>query len=178
MLELVEIASQPLPNQTLVPDGCQARFVARIMPGESDRAFLERITRSLDGLAGISVALDRLRQPCYTGAMLETVDFLPGWRCAEDDPWRQQVLDALAAAGLPADCYAAPCGTNASESAGRRGITSFVYGPGSLAEAHISDEWVDIDELLAAQAGFSAIAHVIMCRAQPGYDDALLKSCE
>jgi putative selenium metabolism hydrolase len=158
VLELVEIESQPLPNQTLVPGGCQARFVARTMPGESADAFLGRIACGLDDLPGVSFALDTLRQPCYTGALLETLDFLPGWRCPEVDPWRQALLAALAAAGLPAAVYAAPCGTNASESAGRRGIPSFIYGPGTLAEAHIADEWVDIDDLLAAQAGFAAIA--------------------
>lgn len=158
VLELVEIASQPLPNQTLVPDGCQTRFVARTMPGESAEAFLARIAAGLHVLPDIALALDRLRQPCYTGAILETVDFLPGWRCPPDDGWRQSLLGALETAGLSAAVYAAPCGTNASESAGRRGIPSFIYGPGSLAEAHIADEWVALDEILAAQAGFSAIA--------------------
>lgn len=165
VLELVEIESQPLPNQTLVPAGCQARFVARTMPGEDADAFLGRVAGSLDNLPGVTFALDALREPCYTGAWLETVDFLPGWRCREEDPWRQALLAALAAAGLPAAVYAAPCGTNASESAGRRGIASFIYGPGSLAEAHIADEWVAIDELLAAQAGFSAIARATLRRA-------------
>jgi putative selenium metabolism hydrolase len=162
VLELVEIESQPLPNQTLVPAGCQARFVARTMPGEDAGALLSRIERGLTGLPGISFALDALRQPCYTGALLETVDFLPGWRCPEDDPWRQALLAALATAGLLAAIYAAPCGTNASESAGRRGIPSFIYGPGLLAEAHIADEWVDIDELAAAQTGFHIIARQVL----------------
>jgi putative selenium metabolism hydrolase len=162
VLELVEIASQPLPNQTLVPAGCQSRFVARTMPGEDAAAFLARIAGGSNGLPGITFALDALRQRCYTGALLETVDFLPGWRCPEDDPWRQALLAALAAAGLLSAVYAAPCGTNASESAGRRGIRSFIYGPGSLAQAHIADEWVDIDELAAAQTGFLAIARQVL----------------
>jgi hypothetical protein len=37
---------------------------------------------------------------------------------------------------------------------------------------------VAIDELLAAQAGFNAIAHATMGRAQPGYGGTLLKNCE
>lgn len=162
VLELVEISSQPLPNQTLVPDGCQARFVARIMPSDSATAFLERVGAALVDVPGVTLALDHLHQPCYNGALLETVEFLPGWHCPPDDPWRQRLLAALANAGLPHDCYAAPCGTNASESAGRRGIRSFIYGPGSLAQAHIVDEWVAIEELLAAEAGFTAIARQVL----------------
>ncbi|MEJ5199638.1 MAG: YgeY family selenium metabolism-linked hydrolase, partial [Anaerolineae bacterium] len=59
--------------------------------------------------------------------------------------------------GLPTDLYHAPCGTNASESAGRRGFSSFIYGPGSLAQAHIVDEWVSLEELAAAERGYSAM---------------------
>ncbi len=162
VLELVELCSEPLPNQTLVPAGCRARFVARTMPGETADAFLGRITVAVADLPGITLALDRLHQPCYTGAVLEAVDFLPGWRCPPDDPWRMAILAALGAAGLRIDTYAAPCGTNASESAGRQGIPSFIYGPGSLAQAHIADEWVAVDDVLAAQAGYAAIARCVL----------------
>ncbi len=164
VLELVELCSEPFPNQTLVPAGCHARFVARTMPGETADAFLGRIAAGLGNLTGVTYALDRLRQPCYTGAALEAVDFLPGWRCPADAAWRGALLDALAAAGLPADTFAAPCGTNASESAGRRGIPTFIYGPGTLAQAHIADEWVAVDDLIAAQAGYAALARWVLGR--------------
>ena len=101
--------------------------------------------------------------PATPARCWKRVDFLPGWRCpTEVDPWRSALLAALAAAGLPADTYAAPCGTNASESAGRRGIPSFIYGPGTLAQAHIVDEWVAIADLHAALAGYAAIARRVM----------------
>lgn len=162
VLELVELVSEPLPNQTLVPAACHARFVARTMPGETAAAFLNRITAALGDLPGVTFNLDRLHQPCYTGAILEAVDFLPGWRCPAGDPWRQALLAALVAAGLPAETFAAPCGTNASESMGRRGIPSFIYGPGTLAQAHITDEWVEVGALRAAQAGYGAIARRVL----------------
>lgn len=163
VLELVELHSEPFPNQTLVPAECHARFVARIMPGETADAFLGRITAGLGDLTGVTCALDTLRQTCYTGAVLEAVDFLPGWRCSTDDPRRGAFLAALAAAGLPADTYAAPCGTNASASAGF--IPSFIYGPGTLAQAHIADEWVAISDLHAAQAGYAALARQMLAPA-------------
>lgn len=164
ILELVELASEPLPNQTLVPAACHARFVARLMPGETAEGFLGRIRGGVAGLPGVTAALDRLQQRCYTGATLEADDFLPGWRCPPDDPWRQALQAALAAAGLPAEPFHAPCGTNASESAGRRGIPSFIFGPGALAQAHIADEWVAVDELYAAQAGYAALARAVLAR--------------
>lgn len=158
ILELTEIVSEPLPNQTSVPNGCRARFVGRTLPGETEEEVLGRVWGALAGApSGLSVEVERLRQVCYTGEALETRDFLPGWRSRPDDPWRSRILEALTAAGLPTDLYHAPCGTNASESAGRRGISSFIYGPGSLAQAHIVDEWVSLEELAAAERGYSAM---------------------
>jgi len=165
VLELVELVSEPLPNQTLVPPACHARFVARTLPGDTADGFLARHARALSGLGGISLVLDTLHQNCYTGALLEAVDFLPSWHCPADDPIRLRILDALASAGLPSDTLAAPCGTNASESAGRRGIRTFIYGPGSLAEAHITDEWVAVDELHRAQAGYETIIRCVLSTA-------------
>lgn len=162
VLELIEIVSQPYPNQTLVPDGCRARLVARIMPGETENAFLDRMSAGLDGIHGVNMELDRLQQQCYTGAMLETRDFLPGWRSPAGDPWRQRLQAALEEAGFTSEPFAAPCGTNASEGAGRRGIPSFIFGPGSLAQAHIVDEWVCLDELRAAERGFTAIVRGVL----------------
>ncbi len=47
VLELVELASEPLPNQALVPAGCHARFVARTLPGETPESFIAGLPRRL-----------------------------------------------------------------------------------------------------------------------------------
>jgi len=162
VLELVEMVSEPFPNQTVVPDGCRARLVARTMPGETEDAFLSRIRAALNGISGLSVELDQLQQHCYTGAVLETRDFLPGWRSPSEDPWRTRLQAALRKAGFTGEPFAAPCGTNASEGAGRRGVPSFIFGPGSLAQAHIIDEWVSLEHLRAAQQGFAAMGRDVL----------------
>lgn len=162
ILELVEIISEPFPNQALVPSGCRARFVARTLPGESGDTLLDRLRANLSDLPDVTVGVETLRQPCYTGAMLEAVDLLPPWRSPADDPWRPRLLAALGAAGLRTGTFAAPCGTNASESAGRRGIPTFIYGPGTLAQAHIADEWVEVDELVRARRGYAAITRAVL----------------
>lgn len=162
VLELVELISEPFPNQTLVPAGCRARFVARMLPGETGDGLLDRLRGALSDLPQVSLAVETLRQATYTGALLEAVDLLPPWRCPPEDPWRTRLLAALAVAGLPADTFAAPCGTNASESAGRRGIPTFIYGPGTLAEAHIADEWVATADLGRAADGYAAMIRAVL----------------
>ncbi len=90
VLELTELVSEPFPNQTTIPVGCRARWVGRMMPGETEAAVLGRLR---DALPEVTVAIDRLCQVCYTGAILEADDFLPGWRSAADDPWRTAITD-------------------------------------------------------------------------------------
>ncbi len=65
-------------------------------------------------------------------------------------------MEALAQAGLPVELYYAPCGTNASAAA-RRGLPTFIYGPGRLEQAHQADEWVGVEEVEAAARGFGAM---------------------
>jgi acetylornithine deacetylase/succinyl-diaminopimelate desuccinylase-like protein len=165
VLELTEMVSEPLPGNAMVPSGCRARFIARTMPGETEAAVLDRLRGALMGLSGVSVEVETARQACYTGEILEMRDFLPGWRARPGDPWQAAIVAALREADLPAATWAAPCGTNASESAGRRGIPSFIYGPGSLAQAHVVDEWVAVDELLAAEQGYATMARAC-CRCE------------
>lgn len=158
VLELTEIISEPLPGTSFVPHGCKARLIGRIMPGETAESVLSRLRASLDGIPGVDLRLVELRQECYTGRSLVMEDFIPGWRNPPGDPWQERILSALAVAGLPAIPFGAPCGTNASAGAGARGISSFIYGPGSLDQAHTIDEWVQLSELYAAYHGYQSIA--------------------
>jgi putative selenium metabolism hydrolase len=158
ILELTEMVSEPLPGTAFVPDGCTARMVGRTIPGDTDKTIFGRIDHALTGLEGVEVALDHMTQPCYTGVLLETDDFIPGWKNNPTNPYQERILKALAHAGLPADPFGFPGGTNASASAGMLGIPSFIYGPGSLDRAHIVDEWVSVEELFNAALGFQTIA--------------------
>lgn len=151
VLELTEIVSAPLPGAGFVPSGCRARFVERMMPGETQVKVLERLQDALTGLDGVSVAFDELAQTCYTGETLTTLDFIPGWRADPNDLWQPKILAGLRDAGLPAVTFPVPFGTNSSISAGVRGIPSFIFGPGSIEQAHSVDEWIALDALLAGE---------------------------
>lgn len=154
ILELTEIVSEPLPGAGFVPSGCRARFVARTMPGESPAHVLGRLQNALAGVEGVSIQFDKLTQTCYTGATLATLDFIPGWRAQANDVWLPKIIEGVRAAGLPVETFAAPFGTNASLSAGGRGIPSIIFGPGSLEQAHRVDEWIAIDALCAGERAY------------------------
>jgi acetylornithine deacetylase/succinyl-diaminopimelate desuccinylase-like protein len=127
------------------------------LPSETRQSILARLGQALEGLPGIEIQFAPLRQDCYTGAILEMEDFLPGWRNAPDNEWQARILTGLESAGLPTETFGAPFGTNASAAAAL-GVTSFIYGPGSLEQAHTVDEWLAVDELVKAAEGYTALA--------------------
>ncbi len=157
IFELSELVSEPLPGTAFVPHGCRARFIGRLMPGENAAHLLERLRRAVQDIPGVTIELSELRQTCYTGRELVAADFIPGWRNPADDAWQNGLLAQLAAAGLPDELFYAPCGTNASTGAGLFGLPSFILGPGTLAEAHIVDEWLALDDLFAGLQAFGCV---------------------
>jgi putative selenium metabolism hydrolase len=158
VLELVEIVSDPFPGTAHVPHGCRARFLARTLPGENAESALARLRAALAGLDRVDVSLEQTSQACYTGAVLVHDGDLPGWRSANDAPWLTRMQAALRGVSQPGATFAAPFGCNASTSAGRRRVPTVIYGPGSLAQAHVVDEWISLDQLSAATSGYAALA--------------------
>jgi putative selenium metabolism hydrolase len=157
ILELTEMVSDPLPGAGFVPSGCRVRLVERTMPEETAELVLERLRAAVTGVDGVSVQLDEMSQPCYTGNSLHAPDWIPGWRAGPDTGTQALILSGLRQVPLPAETFAAPYGTNASAGAGRRGVPSFIFGPGSIQQAHSVDEWISIEELLKGESAYAAI---------------------
>jgi putative selenium metabolism hydrolase len=155
LCEVIEIDSAPRPSPGLVPHACTARLALRLLPGETAQAVLERTTRCLDGLAGVSVRLVTSSQRCYTGLEISMVECVPGWRA----PASELQTRLLAALGTTA--YAAPYTTNASAAAAR-GIPTFLLGPGSIEQAHSLDEWISLEQLEAAPLAYAAVIRTFL----------------
>lgn len=114
----------------IVPDRCTLQIDRRTLPGESEADVRREITRVLrrHGLKG---TFDPLRTaPCPA---LET------------DPGLPLVRDLMRAAGKRRTlgvhyfCDAAPLAAG--------GIPAVVFGPGDIAQAHTSNEWISIASL-------------------------------
>lgn len=121
-----------------IPAECVAEFDWRLHPAddpESARAALAEYLSS---------------SPVSLGA----VSLLDGG--LDVDPGHPLVTAARAATG--AEVAGLRAGTDASKLA-RAGIPAVVLGPGSLAQAHTVDEWIDLEELTRA-----ADVYVRLCR--------------
>ena len=153
--ELIEIRSAPSPSTGTVPHLCVARFALRLLPGETEGEVVGRFARALDGLDGLSVRLATLSRRAFTGAELVLREFVPGWRNGDAG------LEARLLAALGTAPFAAPYTTNASAAAARR-IPAFLLGPGSIEQAHAVDEWVAVEELVAARGAYLAAARAFL----------------
>jgi acetylornithine deacetylase/succinyl-diaminopimelate desuccinylase-like protein len=71
-------------------------------------------------------------------------------------------LRGLRAAGLnPRICAYRFC-TNAAHSAGIAGVPTVGFGPASEGDAHIVDERIAIDDLIAAARGYRGIIEAVL----------------
>lgn len=122
----------------LVPDAVVLEIDRRIVPGESPVAardeVIERITAAM-----LPADLVEHEEPFLESG---------GLAVAGDSP-AGMIEAAAGTLGLGPRRLAARYGTNAGIYAAA-GVPSVVFGPGSIAQAHTADEWIDLDELATA----------------------------
>lgn len=159
--ELVEVSSLPFPGSSMVPYHATARFDRRLVRGETRESVLAELAEALAGLDGVSASLHPATLDCYTGATFTVEAFHPGWAVPADAEHARPARQALRGAGLGDDVFYAPYCTNATATAGRRGIPTLVYGAGDISAAHAVDESVAEAELLAAARGYQALARAL-----------------
>jgi succinyl-diaminopimelate desuccinylase len=117
-----------------VPDECTIEIDRRVIPREDTTGVMDQIGNFLR----------------------ERLDFefemLPPWICAPalpDDvnlPWADRLLDSVRPVAGRGEKIGVQYGTHASRTAAA-GIPSIVFGPGSIAQAHTKDEWIETRQL-------------------------------
>ncbi|HQY92349.1 YgeY family selenium metabolism-linked hydrolase [Caldilinea sp.] len=155
---LTDIISAPHPGHSVIPNICKVTYDRRLLPDERRDDVLAAIT-SLSALADIQlqaeIAVDAYT--AFTGATLRSEKFFPAWLLPEDDAFVATALAALNAAGIAARPSAYRFCTNAAYSAGLAGVPTVGFGPATEADAHVIDERLRLDDLLAAAKGYRAI---------------------
>lgn len=164
ILEVTDVISAPYPGLSVVPHACTATFDRRLLVGETAEeviaAILGRVERQSaadpDQRATAEVAMAEV--PTYTGQVIRAPKWAPAWKTDPEHPLVRRARAALRSVGQGAEtgCYSF-C-TNGSASAGKLGIPTIGYGPGREAEAHIVDEFLELEQLYQACAGYQALA--------------------
>lgn len=120
-----------------VPDECVIEIDRRCVPGENSAAVIPQVTAYLR--ERLEVEFEML-PPWTDGATLSDHN---------NGPWADRLLPHIEAVVGTRQKVGVPYGTNASRFAAT-GVPALVFGPGSIAQAHTVDEWIDINELRQA----------------------------
>lgn len=159
ILEVTDVKSYPYPGLSVVPSRCRATFDRRLLVEDTRDGVLGQV-RELAEELGIQaeVKLAETEVRTYTGNSFIHPSFAPAWKLPADAPLVQAAQAALRSVGQEGELGAYSFCTNGSGSAGVLGIPTIGYGPGRESEAHIDDEWLDLDQLYAATEGYMALA--------------------
>lgn len=162
ILEVTDIMSSPYPGLSVVPYRCRATFDRRLLVEDTAEGVVGQV-EELAGRLGIQVEVKiaETEIPTYTGRSFRHRAFAPAWKTPAESRLVQGALVALRSIGQEPLLSRYSFCTNGSGSAGILGIPTIGYGPGREEEAHIVDEFLELDQLFAAAAGYAVLARTL-----------------
>jgi succinyl-diaminopimelate desuccinylase len=126
----------------IVPDRCTVTFNRRLLPGEDLETARRELLAPLDGL-----------QHDYRELYSTQPTLVP-----EDEPLVQAACRAVRALGLEPRLLISAGSDDQRFVVHRAGITnSIIYGPGTTALSHVSDERISVDDLVLGTKGLALI---------------------
>jgi len=161
IMTLTDIISDPYPGYSVVPSRCRVTYDRRLLVGETQESVLAAIEDS-PALQGLDVFIAQGEHETYTGAILRGPKFFPAWKMDPDHPLVEGALAGLRSAGLDPNLGAYAFCTNAAYSAGRAHVPSIGFGPSLETQAHVLDEYIELDQLMAAARGYEGIIEGVM----------------
>ncbi|MCO6449765.1 MAG: YgeY family selenium metabolism-linked hydrolase [Caldilineales bacterium] len=161
LMVLTDIISDPYPGHSVIPSRCRITYDRRTLPGESMDSVLADL-RALPEMAGIRASIAHGEHETYTGTTLSGPKFFPAWKLEPDHPFVQASLAGLRAAGLDPQLSAYRFCTNAAYSAGWAGVPTVGFGPSAEGQAHVVDEYIEIEQLVLAAEGYRKIIEAIL----------------
>ena len=161
---LTDIVSVPYPAQSVVPSGCRVTYERRLLPGEEHQAIEAEIVAACSRAEATDtlVSLATTDYRTYTGVRWVEPKWFSPWELEEDHSLVQTALRGLRSAGLDPGFGSYQFCTNGAYSAGAAGVPTIGFGPSTEQHAHVVDEFIEIDQLLRARAGYAGIATALL----------------
>lgn len=156
LMVLTDIISDPYPGHSVIPSRCRVTYDRRLLAGETIDGVIDGL-KALPALAGIEVGVAQGEHTTYTGATLSGPKFFPAWKLEPAHPFVQAALAGLHASGLGPRLSAYRFCTNAAYSAGWANTPTVGFGPSAEGQAHVVDEYIELEQLFAAARGYQAI---------------------
>ena len=161
VLALTDIISDPYPGHSMIPGRCRATYDRRTLPGETAEQVL-RAWHGLKAMERVTAEIATARYTTYTGRELSLPKFFPAWYLEKGHRLLSAAEDGLMACGMGVENGIWPFNTNATYTAGIKGIPTIGFGPSREALAHTVDEYIELDDLQAAARGYLGIIDAVM----------------
>lgn len=131
----------------IVPETCRFEVDCRCLPGE----------RREDMEQGLAALLDRV-QGEWPGLRMEqeTFQWYPALEGTADAPFVTNMRDACSGVLGQVSADTVPYGTDGGFY-GTHGVPCVVFGPGSIAQAHTADEYIELGQLAQAVRAYAAM---------------------
>ncbi|MFQ5744729.1 MAG: YgeY family selenium metabolism-linked hydrolase [Acidobacteriota bacterium] len=161
---LTDIISIPHPAHSVVPSGCRATYERRLLPGDTREQLLTDLQAAFEraGAADTEISLAATGYTTYTGIRWDQPKWFPPWQLAEEHELVQVALRGLRQAGLDPGLASYQFCTNGAYSAGTAEVPTVGFGPSREELVHIVDEYLEIDQLIAACRGYAAISAAVL----------------
>ncbi len=164
ILELTDIKSSPYPGASVVPQYCRTTYDRRTLVDETKESVLAPIQDLIKKLQGndpeleAKVSYARGSEKCYTGAVIEGERFFPAWLYNEGDDFVQAAYQELQKNNFSSQISTWQFCTNGSHYAGEAKIRTIGLGPSWEHLAHITDEYIELEQLYGAVSAYMSIS--------------------
>lgn len=150
-LALTALRTVPF-NRSFVPDDAEAYVTGRLARGVTRASLLETLAQDPDWPRDLEVETTVAKQvSSKDGTEGPWLTEHPAWELPVDHSFSRRVAKAHAGLfGNEPEFIIWPFSTDGVASAGRCGIPTLGYGPGTPETAHIVDEYVEIEALMRA----------------------------
>lgn len=159
ILEVTDVKSHPYPGLSVVPSLCRATFDRRLLVEDTPESVLQEMHELARGL-GVDVQISLAQTPVrtYTDREFTHEAFAAAWKTDPQSPLVRAAVKALTSIGQAAELGAYSFCTNGSGSAGVLVVPTIGYGPGRESEAHVVDEYLELEQLYQAADGYRSLA--------------------
>ena len=131
----------------IIPDLCEVELDRRTLPGEDSQVVLQEIADTFRAIAATDPSIDFEMLDPFVDPPLDP---------RVNASISRQLAGILERCGLSGEPQGAGYGTDASTYS-EAGIPAIVIGPGSIAQAHTEDEWLELEQLTKSVELYHAI---------------------
>lgn len=167
ILVITDIISSPYPGESVIPRTCKATFDRRVILDETKEDVLDSLFNILEPIRIEDIEFEYKLEyakndyTTYKGYQIEKDKFYAPWKISEKSKVLKKISKSFKKKGLEYKTGFYSFCTNGSSTCGLDCIETIGFGPGREEEAHITNEFIEVEQLEKAVIGYQALAYIL-----------------